>query len=103
MESKTQNNTTTVWKLRHTPTGLFYQPGLFTLSKRGKTYSRKPNLKHIFGINKIAELRVSETMKNYLDKIKFPVGTHKHSVTGDSGFHVNASKTDFEIVELKMI
>ena len=102
MESKAQN-TTTVWKLRHTPTGLFYQPGLFNLSKRGKTYSKTPILKHIFGKNEIAELRVSKTMKKYLDKIKFPVATHRHSVTGDSGFHVNVRKTDFEIVELKMI
>ena len=42
------------WKIQHKPTGLFYRPAVSSewkahLSKQGKTYSRKPSLKHISG------------------------------------------------------
>lgn len=48
------------WKILHKPTGLYYTPGYVNLSKRGKTYSRKPSLAIMHGI------RVSEDLMRSL-------------------------------------
>lgn len=34
---------TKVYKLRHKPTGLFYQPGKCNLSEKGKVYTKAPS------------------------------------------------------------
>lgn len=36
-----------IYKIKHKPTGLFYQGGFFNLSERGKVYTQKPCLKWI--------------------------------------------------------
>lgn len=89
---------TEFYKIKHKPTGLFYKPGITNLSKQGKTYSRKPSFNTIALFH---NFRISEALAKELTNKGYPVGKHKRTITGDTGFHIDVEIRDLEIVTYK--
>lgn len=72
-----------VYKIKHKPTGLFYKPSKFrsevNLSKIGKSYSRRPSLKHICQVR----VKVEGTFNTFVE--------------------LEWKEEDFEIIEFEVV
>jgi hypothetical protein len=85
---------TKIYKLRHKPTGLFYQPGERNLSEKGKVYTKKPNKRWPGGF--IFLPKDSRVYKKYAEMLE-PL----NEITGPSRdwkWRMFASTDDWEIV-----
>lgn len=87
-----------LYKLKHKPTGLYYQPvrGTYSwrksnLSKKGKIYQDKRNV--LNGNSETMTISISERQYNSNKKLFENLGIYSY---GDT-FHIKCQKTDFEV------
>lgn len=89
---------TKIYKLRHKPTGLFYQPGERNLSEKGKTYTKTPSKRWPgYYVELPKDSKVYKKYKDILDplnKVAGPVAKWKWVTT--------ATTDDWEIVAYDM-
>ena len=95
-----------VYKIRHTVSGLFYKPGRYNLSEKGKIYDRTPCIKG--WISPLISLsKTSKLWKKYKDvleplQIKPTPGTYYSDYTLQHEWISVAKPEDWEIITYEL-
>lgn len=98
-----------VFKLKHIPTGLFYQPskGSGNFSERGKVYSQRPNDNTLGATRrcKVVYWTVNGRMNRRIKLLNehFNLGIKKSSTYIHIDTYVKTRKEDWEIVEFECV
>lgn len=103
--------TTSFWKLRHKPTGLFYKPSVHrskaNLTKDGKVYNKRPSLAQTSGINaplpkeEMARLRAKFSDRETRRMTSWSDPEYQRYQKGY--YHIPTLPHEWEVVEYRMV
>ena len=84
------------YRVRHKPTGLFYQPGYRNLSEKGKIYLKRPSFfKYSVTLRMNKDTKIYQKYKDILDPIN-------ESRMSDYYFERTCKPNEFELVEFEI-